>query len=74
MVAMKKHHQPRRGQIVRVIRGPLAGFRGKVKEVSEQTVKVVVHAHGRDTPMDLTLGQIELVPRKFELRHQPARR
>jgi transcription antitermination factor NusG len=59
---MKKHHQLCRGQIVRVIRGPLAGFRGNVKEVSQPTVTVVVHSYGCDTPMDLTLGQIELVP------------
>jgi transcription antitermination factor NusG len=59
---MKKRRQLRRGQIVQVVRGPLAGFRAKVKEITEQTVTVVVHANGRDTPMDLTLGQIELVP------------
>ena len=58
----RKHHQVREGQIVRVIDGPLTGFRGEVKEVDEQTAKVAVQVFGRDTPMDLTLGQIELVP------------
>jgi len=47
---------------VRIIDGPLTGFRGEVKEVDEQTAKVAVQVFGRDTPMDLALGQIELVP------------
>jgi transcription antitermination factor NusG len=51
----------REGQIVRVIDGPLTGFRGEVKEVDEQTAKVAVQVFGR-APMDLALGQIELVP------------
>ena len=59
---MRKHHQVREGQIVRVIDGPLTGFRGEVKEVDEQTAKVAVQVFGRVTPMDLALGQIELVP------------
>lgn len=59
---MRKHHQVREGQIVRVIDGPLTGFRGEVKEVDEQTVKVDVQAYGRATPVDLALRQIELVP------------
>ena len=52
----------REGQIVRVIDGPMAGFLGEVKRVDGQTVKVVVQIYGRDTLMDLALGQIELVP------------
>ena len=59
---MRKHHQVREGQIVRVIDGPFSGFRGEVKEVDEQTAKVAVLVFGRVTPMDLELGQIELVP------------
>jgi len=59
---MRKHHQVRKGQIVRVIDGPLTGFRGEVKKVEGQTTKVDVHVYGRDTPVDLALGQIELVP------------
>ena len=59
---MGKHHQAREGQIVRVIDGPFTGFRGEVKEVAEQTVRVDVQAYGRVTPMDLALSQIELVP------------
>ena len=50
------------GRIVQVIDGPFTGFRGEVKEVDEQTVKVDVQAYGRVTPIDLALGQIELVP------------
>ena len=59
---MRKHHQGLEGRIVQVIDGPFTGFRGEVKEVDEQTVKVDVQAFGRITPMDLALGQIELVP------------
>jgi len=59
---MGEYHQVREGQIVRVIDGPFTGFRGEVKEVDEQTAKVAVQVSGRVTPMDLTLGQIELVP------------
>ena len=32
-----------------------------MKEVGQQTVKVVVQVYGRDTPVDLTFRQIELV-------------
>ena len=59
---MRKHHQVREGQIVRVIDGPFAGFRGEVEEVDEQTAEVAVQVFGRVTPVDLALRQIELVP------------
>ena len=59
---MRKHQQGLEGRIVQVIDGPFAGFRGEVKEVDEQTVKVDVQAYGRATPVDLSLRQIELVP------------
>jgi transcription antitermination factor NusG len=59
---MRKHWQVRKGQIVRVIDGPFTGFRGEVKKVDEQVAKVAVQVYGRITPMDLALGQIELVP------------
>ena len=50
------------GRIVQVIDGPFTGFRGEVKEVGEQTVKVDVQAYGRVAPVDLALRQIEWVP------------
>lgn len=59
---MRNHWQVREGQIVRVIAGPMTGFRGEVKKVGERSVKVAVQVYGRDTPVDLTLGQIELAP------------
>jgi transcription termination/antitermination protein NusG len=59
---MRKHHQGFEGRIVQVIDGPFIGFRGEVKEVNEQTVKVDVQTYGRATPVDLALRQIELVP------------
>ena len=46
---MRKHHQVREGQIVRVIDGPLTGFRGEVTEVGEQIAKVAVQVFGRVT-------------------------
>jgi transcription antitermination factor NusG len=59
-----KERQVREGQIIRVVDGPLTGFRGEVKEVDEQTstAKVAVQAFGRVASMDLALGQIEGVP------------
>lgn len=59
---MNKQHQVRKGQIVRVIDGPFTGFVGEVENVNELIVKVAVQVFGRLTPMDLALGQIELVP------------
>ncbi|MGY2908166.1 KOW motif-containing protein [Bradyrhizobium sp. URHC0002] len=59
---MGKHHEGIEGRIVQVIDGPFVGFRGEVREVGEQTVKVDVQAYGRATPVDLALRQIELVP------------
>ena len=56
-----KKRQVREGQIIRVVDGPFAGFRGEVTEVDEQTAKVAVHVFGRVTPVDLALGQIESV-------------
>lgn len=57
-----REDQVREGQIVRVVDGPLSGFRGEVKEVNEQTAKVAVQAFGRITSMELAPEQIELVP------------
>ena len=62
---MRKHHQVREGQIVRVIEGPFTGFQGEVKEVDEQTAKVAVQVFGRVTPVDLPLGQI-IAAKKFK--------
>jgi hypothetical protein len=58
-----KKRQVREGQIVRVVDGPLTGFRGEVKEVDEQTAtaKVAVQAFGRVASMDLALEQIKRV-------------
>jgi transcription antitermination factor NusG len=62
---MKKPQlQVRKGQIVRVIDGPLTGFLGEVKKVDKQNAKVAVLVHGRVAPTDLALGEIELMPEK----------
>ena len=54
---MRKHNQGLEGRIVRVIDGPFTGFRGEVKEVDEQTVKVDVQTFGRVTPWTWRLGR-----------------
>lgn len=56
-------HEVREGQIVRVMSGPLTGFRGEVQEVDESTstAKVAVQAYGRVASMDLAFEQIERV-------------
>jgi transcription antitermination factor NusG len=56
-----KINKIREGQIVRVVDGPLTGFRGEVKEVDEPNsmAKVAVQAYGRLASMDLALEQIE---------------
>jgi transcription antitermination factor NusG len=59
---MRKHHQGLEGRIVEVIDGPFTGFRGELKNVDKQTVKVDVEVYGRITTMDLELRQLELVP------------
>ena len=59
---MRRHWQVRKGHIVRVIDGPMTGFRGEVKEVGQRTLKVDVQVYGRVTPVDLAFGQVEPVP------------
>jgi len=58
----------REGQIVRVIDGPLTGFRGEVKEVDEQTAKVAVQVFGRVYPDGLGTWADRIGARKFKLR------
>ena len=60
---MKKLHQVREGQIVRVTDGPFAGFLGEVAAVGEQTINVDLQVYGRVTPVVLASGRIELVPK-----------
>ena len=59
---MRKDQRVRQGQIVRVVDGPFSGYRGEVKKVEGQTANVAVQVFGRVTPVDLAIGQIELVP------------
>lgn len=49
------------GDTVKVIDGPLAGFNGKVDEVSpdKDLVRVTVSMFGRETPIDLQFDQVE---------------
>ena len=50
------------GNQVKIIHGPLEGFVGKVEEldVDKDSVKVTVSMFGRDTLVELQLGQVEL--------------
>jgi transcriptional antiterminator NusG len=49
------------GDTVRVNDGPLTGFLGTVEEIStaKDRVKVAVSMFGRETPVELTLDQVE---------------
>ena len=49
------------GDTVRVVDGPLSGFNGVVDELETEKdrVRVVVSMFGRETPVDLTLDQVE---------------
>ena len=50
------------GSQVKIVHGPLEGFVGKVEEldVDKDMVKVTVSMFGRDTLVELQLGQVEL--------------
>ena len=49
------------GESVRILDGPLANMIGKVSEIDTENkkVKVVVSMFGRETPAELSLGEIE---------------
>ena len=49
------------GDTVRITDGPLDGFTGTVDalDVDANTVTVVVSMFGRETPVELTLDQVE---------------
>jgi len=51
------------GDSVRIIDGALNGFIGTVEELNatENKVRVIVSMFGRDTPVELELGQVEQV-------------
>lgn len=51
------------GDSVTITDGPLDGFTGVVEEVDVEkgSVRVVVSMFGRETPVELELGQVELV-------------
>lgn len=51
------------GQSVKVVSGPLADFDGTVSEVSPEAgkVKVMVSIFGRETPVELSFDQVELI-------------
>ncbi len=49
------------GDVVRISDGPLSGYLGQVEaiETENNLVRVVVSMFGRETPIELTLGQVE---------------
>lgn len=51
------------GQSVRVLSGPLADFDGQISEVMPEAgkVKVMLMIFGRETPVELTVDQIETI-------------
>lgn len=51
------------GQAVRVVSGPLADFDGQVSEVLAESgkIKVMVTIFGRETPVELTVDQVNII-------------
>ena len=51
------------GDSVRIIDGPLDDFVGEVEEIDadKNYVRVIVSMFGRETPVELELGQAELL-------------
>ncbi|MBQ3532561.1 MAG: transcription termination/antitermination factor NusG [Oscillospiraceae bacterium] len=52
------------GDTVRITDGPLASFSGVVEDIEpdKNKVRVVVSMFGRETPVDLELDQVEVMP------------
>jgi transcriptional antiterminator NusG len=49
------------GEIVKVIEGPFTSFEGTIKELKNDKVDVEIKIFGRNTPVTLTLNQIEKI-------------
>ena len=51
------------GQSVNVMAGPFESFVGVVEEINEdkQTLKVLINMFGRETPVELEVGQVEKI-------------
>lgn len=49
------------GEIVKVIEGPFSSFEGTIKEFKNDKVDVEIKIFGRNTPVTLTLNQIEKI-------------
>ncbi len=49
------------GSIVKMSEGPFQGFTGKVDQVAQQRLEVMLHVFGRPTRVKTTVGEVELV-------------
>jgi transcriptional antiterminator NusG len=49
------------GETVKVIEGPFASFQGMIKEFKGDKIEVEIKIFGRNTPVTLTLNQIEKI-------------
>jgi len=49
------------GEVVKVIEGPFASFEGTIKELKGEKIDVEIKIFGRNTPVTLTLEQIEKI-------------
>ena len=59
---MKKHQTFRLGETVRILSGPFVSFTGKIEGInqSKALLKVKVTIYGRNTPIKLKFGDVEL--------------
>jgi transcriptional antiterminator NusG len=52
-----------KGELVKIVQGPMSGFTGKVDSVSENGKKITVLASvfGRETPVELDTASVQIV-------------
>jgi len=60
-VAQKPKVQWKKGDLIRVVSGPFADFKGKIEDVNpeKEKLRVLITIFGRDTPVELDFTQVE---------------
>ena len=59
----KEHSKFAKGELVKIVQGPMSGFTGKVDSVSENGKKITVLASvfGRETPVELDTASVQII-------------